>query len=145
MQRQTTLVKPAELNRTWYVVDAAGQQPGRLATQVAQILMGKHKPTFTPNIDTGDYVIIINAKQLEYTGDKLDQKNYYNVSGYLGGLRTRPARLMKEKYTREWVERIVWGMIPKGPLGRQMIKKLFVYEGAEHPHAAQKPVALEIK
>ncbi len=145
MQRQTTLVKPADINRTWYVVDAAGKHPGRLATQIAQILMGKHKPTFTPNIDTGDYVIIINAKQLEYTGDKLDQKNYYNVSGYLGGLRTRPARLMKEKYTREWVERIVWGMIPKGPLGRQMIKKLFVYEGAEHPHAAQQPVALDIK
>ena len=145
MQRQTTLVKPAEVKRTWYVVDAAGKQPGRLATQVAQVIMGKHKPTFTPNIDTGDYVIIINAKQLEYTGDKLDQKNYYNVSGYLSGLRTRPARLMKEKYTREWVERIVWGMIPKGPLGRQMIKKLFVYEGTEHPHAAQQPVALEIK
>lgn len=145
MQRQTTLVKPHEVHHVWYVVDAAGKTPGRLSTEIAQVIMGKHKPNYTPTVDNGDYVIVINAKKIVFSGDKLNQKNYYNNSQYLGGLRTRPAKVMLEKYTSELIERIVWGMIPKGPLGRKMIKKLFVYEGDTHPHAAQNPQPLEFK
>ena len=145
MQRQTTMMKPAEITRKWYVIDAKDKTLGRMATEIAAILTGKNKPIYTPHIDTGDYVIVLNAKDVELTGNKLDTKNYYNVSGYVGGLRTRSARTMKEHYPVEMLERAVWGMIPKGRLGRQMIKKLFVYEGSEHPHAAQNPQAYEVK
>ena len=144
MQRQTTLAKPLEVKRTWYVVDAKDKPLGRLASEVAIILMGKNKPSYTPNVDCGDYVIIINAKKVALSGNKLLGKKYYNVSGYAGGLRTRTAKEMIDRYPRELLERSVWGMLPKGPLGRKIIKKLFVYEGEEHPHAAQQPVAIEV-
>lgn len=142
--RQTTFLKPAEVTRTWYVVDGAGLTLGRLATEVAAVLHGKHKPAFTPNVDCGDYVIVINADKIVMTGD-MEGKKYYNHSQYRGGLRTRSARVMKESYTVEWVELAIHGMLPHNRLGDQQRKHLFVYKGAEHPHAAQKPVALEIK
>ena len=141
--RQTTFIKPAEVERTWYVVDGAGKTLGRLATEVASVLRGKHKPTFTPNVDCGDYVIVINADKIEMTGNKLDGKKYYNHSGYAGGMRT--ARTMKENYTVEWVERAIYGMLPHTRLGDVQRKHLFVYKGSDHPHAAQKPVELVIK
>ena len=147
MQRQTTIAKPLEIKRNWYVVDAKDVILGRLATQVAMVLMGKNKPIYTPNEDTGDYVIIINAAQVKMTGTAGGEhkKNYYNVSGYNGGLRTRSAGVMKREFPVEMVERAVWGMLPKGPLGRAMMKKCFVYADDKHEQAAQKPVALEIK
>lgn len=145
MQRQTTITKPHEVNRAWHVVDASGKTLGRLASEVAFVLTGKNKPIYMPNVDCGDYVIILNAKQVKLTGNKLDTKNYYNVSGYLGGLRTRSARTMRDRYPVEMVERAVWGMLPKNRLGRKIYKKLFVYEGAVHPHAAQNPQVMEIK
>ncbi|HOJ45093.1 MAG TPA: 50S ribosomal protein L13 [Bacilli bacterium] len=137
--RQTTISKKEDIVRKWYVVDATDKPLGRLASEIAIVLIGKHKPTFTPNVDCGDFVIITNAEKVGLSGDKLNTKNYYNVSGYAGGLRTRSAKEMVEKYPVEMVERAVWGMVPKGRLGRQIIKKLFVYKGAEHPHEAQKP------
>ena len=143
--RQTTFTKPADVKRTWYIVDAAGLTLGRLSTEVAAVLRGKHKPTYTPNVDCGDFVIIINADKIEVTGNKLDGKKYYNHSGYAGGLRVRTARTMKEHYTVEWVERSVHGMLPHTKLGDKMRRHLFVYTGAEHPHAAQQPVELKIK
>lgn len=143
--RQTTFTKPADVKRTWYIVDAAGLTLGRLSTEVAAVLRGKHKPTYTPNVDCGDFVIIINADKIEVTGNKLDGKKYYNHSGYAGGLRVRTARTMKEHYTIEWVERSVHGMLPHTKLGDKMRRHLFVYTGAEHPHAAQQPVELKIK
>ena len=133
MQRKEDVV------RSWWVIDAEGVNLGRLATKVATVLRGKHKPTYTPHIDGGDYVIIINASKVNLTGNKLDDKIYYNHSGYTGGLRERTARTMRDNYPVEMVERAVKGMLPKGRLGRQMYKKLFVYAGSEHPHAAQKP------
>ena len=143
--RQTTFTKLAEVERTWYVVDGTGKTLGRLATEVAAVLRGKHKPTYTPNVDCGDYVIVVNADKIEMTGNKLDTKNYYNHSGYAGGLRTRSARVMKENYTVEWVERAIYGMLPHTKLGDVMRKHLFVYKGSEHPHTAQKPVEMVIK
>lgn len=142
--RQTTFLKPAEVERTWYVVDGAGQTLGRLATQVAAVLHGKHKPTFTPNVDCGDYVIVINADKIVMTGD-MEGKKYYNHSSYRGGLRTRTARTMKENYTVEWVELAIQGMLSHTRLGDRQRKHLFVYTGDKHPHAAQKPVVMEIK
>ena len=144
--KNTYMQKKEEVVRNWYVVDAEGLTLGRMATQIAAVITGKNKPTFTPNLDCGDYVIVINAEKVAMNGkNKLDNKKYYNVSQYLGGLRTRTARTMVKDYPVELIERVVWGMIPKGPLGRAQIKKLFVYAGAEHPHAAQNPQALEIK
>ncbi len=137
--------KKEDVKRNWVVIDAEGQTLGRLATQAAHVLRGKHKPTYTPHIDGGDYVIIVNADKVNLTGNKLDAKIYYNHSGYTGGLRERTARVMKEKYPVEMVERAIKGMLPKGRLGRQMYKKLFVYAGSEHPHAAQKPVEMKVK
>ena len=137
--RNTYMQKKEDVKRNWVVIDAEGQTLGRLATQAAHVLRGKHKPTYTPHIDGGDYVIIVNADKVNLTGNKLDDKIYYNHSGYTGGLRERTARVMKEKYPVEMVERAIKGMLPKGRLGRQMYKKLFVYAGNEHPHAAQKP------
>ena len=133
------------VDRKWYVVDAEGKTLGRLASQVATVLKGKHKPTYTPHIDCGDYVIIINAEKVKLTGNKLDDKMYYNHSGYPGGLRERTAKVMIEKYPTEMIERAVKGMLPKGRLGRQMYKKLFVYAGENHEHQSQKPVVLEVK
>lgn len=143
--KNTYMQKKEDVVRTWYVVDADGLTLGRLATKVAHVLRGKHKPTYTPHIDCGDYVIVTNASKVVLTGDKLDKKIYYNHSGYTGGLRERTARTMKENYPTEMVERAVKGMLPNGRLGRQMYKKLFVYAGEEHPHAAQQPVELKIK
>ena len=145
MQRQTTIAKANEIQRKWYVIDAAGKPLGRLVSQVAQVLMGKNKPIWTPNVDCGDYVIIVNAEKVSLSGDKLHNKKYYNVSGYDGGLRTRTAEVMINEFPCEMIERSVHGMLPKGRLGRQIIKKLFVYAGPEHKNEAQKPEALEIK
>ncbi len=145
MQRQTTVVRPQDITRKWYVVDATNIPLGRLASKVSMVLTGKSKPTYQPNLDTGDHVIILNAQKVLLTGNKLTDKKYYNVSGYLGGLRTRSAKVMKESYPVEMVERAVWGMLPKGKLGRKMYKKLHVYAGAEHDNQAQKPEVLVIK
>ena len=141
--KNSYMQKKEEVVRSWYVIDASGKNLGRIATKAAHILRGKHKPTFTPHVDCGDCVIIINASEVNLTGNKLDDKIYYNHSGYTGGLRERTAREMKENYPVEMIERAVKGMLPKGRLGRQMYKKLFVYAGNEHPHMAQKPVDLK--
>ena len=137
--------KKESVERSWYVIDAEGQSLGRVATKAAHILRGKHKVTYTPHIDCGDYVIIINAKKVNLTGNKLDDKMYYNHSMYPGGLRERTARIMRENYPIEMLERAIKGMLPHNRLGRAMGQKLFVYEGSDHPHAAQKPVVMEIK
>lgn len=137
--------KKETVERNWYVIDATDMPLGRLASKAAHMLRGKHKATFTPHIDCGDYIIIINASKVKLTGNKLDKKIYYNHSGYQGGLRERTARVMVEKYPVEMIERAVKGMLPNGRLGRQMYKKLFVYEGETHPHMAQKPAVLEVK
>ena len=134
--KNSYMQKKEEVVRNWYVIDASGKNLGRIATKAAHILRGKHKPTFTPHVDCGDCVIIINASEVNLTGNKLDDKIYYNHSGYTGGLRERTAREMKENYPVEMIERAVKGMLPKGRLGRQMYKKLFVYAGNEHPHMA---------
>ena len=139
------IAKPAEVQRNWYLVDAEGKTLGRLATEIATILRGKHKPTFTPHVDTGDYVIIINADKVVMTGKKLDNVNYYRHSGWLGGLKVKTARQFKEQNPTGWVEAAVKGMLPHNTLGRKQGMKLFVYAGNEHPHAAQKPVELKIK
>ena len=136
--------KAADITRQWYVVDAEGQVLGRVATQVANILRGKNKPIYTPNVDTGDFVIVINADKVVLTGKKLDQKIYYKHSGYVGGLKeTKYRKLLAEK-PEEALRHAVVGMLPKGPLGRQMAKKLKVYAGAEHEHEAQKPVKFDL-
>ena len=132
------------VERTWYVIDAVDKPLGRVATKAATILRGKHKATFTPHIDCGDYVIIINADKVKLTGNKINDKMYYNHSGFPGGLRTRNAKTMLESYPVEMVERAVNGMLPNGPLGRQMYRKLFVYAGSEHKHEAQKPTTITI-
>ena len=141
--KNTYMQKAQEVSRNWYVIDATDVNLGRLATKVAHVLRGKHKTTYTPNVDCGDYVIVVNASKINITGNKLDDKIYYNHSGYTGGLRERTAREMKENYPVEMIERAVKGMLPKGRLGRAMYKKLFVYEGSEHPHAAQKPTEMK--
>ena len=140
----TFMANAANIERKWYVIDAEGQTLGRLATKVAHVLRGKHKPTYTPHVDCGDFVIVVNASKINLTGNKLNDKIYYNHSGYTGGLRERSARVMKEQYPEEMIERAVKGMLPKGRLGRQMYKKLFVYAGSEHPHMAQKPVEMKL-
>jgi len=145
MQRQTTMIKKEEISRKWYVIDAQDKPLGRLASEIAEVLTGKNKVTFTPNVDCGDYVIVLNAKGVRLTGNKLETKNYYNHSQFSGGLRTRSAKTMIENYPVEMFERAVWGMLPKGRLGRQIYKKLFVYEGNEHPHSAQQPEILDVK
>ena len=142
--KNTYMQKKEEVVRNWYVVDAEGLTLGRLATKVAHVLRGKHKVTYTPHVDCGDFVIVVNADKVVLTGDKLDKKVYYDHSGYTGGLRERTARVMKEQYPVEMVERAVKGMLPKGRLGRQMYKKLFVYAEGNHPHKAQMPVELKM-
>jgi large subunit ribosomal protein L13 len=139
------MAKPNEIERKWYVVDAEGQTLGRLASEVASILRGKHKPTYTPNVDTGDHVIIINAEKIELTGKKLTNKIYYRHSQHPGGLKTRTALEMRTNYPEKMLELAVKGMLPKGSLGRQMFKKLHVYAGPEHPHQAQKPEKYELR
>lgn len=140
----TFMANAKTIERRWYVIDAKGKPLGRVASKAAVMLRGKHKATYTPHVDCGDNIIIINAKEVVLTGRKLDQKVYYNHSGYTGGLRERTAKEMRENYPVEMVERAVKGMLPKGRLGRQMYKKLFVYEGPNHKHQAQKPVEVEI-
>ena len=141
---KTFMPKAADITRKWYVVDAEGLALGRVASQVANILRGKHKPIYTPNVDTGDFVIVINASKVILTGKKLDQKIYYKHSGYVGGLKeTKYRKLLAEK-PEEALRHAVVGMLPKGPLGRQMAKKLKIYAGAEHEHAAQQPEKLEL-
>jgi large subunit ribosomal protein L13 len=143
--RTTFMAKGQEVERKWLVVDAEGQTLGRLASEVAAILRGKHKPTFTPNVDTGDHVIIINADKIELTGNKLQKKIYYRHTQFAGGLKQRTAGEMKEKYPTQMLELAIKGMLPKNSLGRQMFTKLNVYTGSEHPHAAQKPEAYELR
>ena len=142
---KTFMEKKETVNRNWYVIDAENLPLGRVATKAANLLRGKHKVTFTPHIDCGDYVIIVNADKVKLTGNKLDQKMYYNHSGFPGGLRERNAKTMVEKYPVEMVERAVKGMLPHNRLGRQMYKKLYVYEGSEHPHMAQQPKELKVE
>ena len=139
---QTYSAKPGEVDRSWFVVDASGETLGRLATRIATVLRGKHKPTFTPHVDTGDYVIVINAAQVKLTGNKLDQKLYHRYSGYAGGLTSIDARTVLETYPERVIQSAVKGMLPKNRLARDVIKKLKVYGGAEHPHAAQSPAPL---
>ena len=140
----TYTARTAEVERKWYVVDAADKTLGRLCTEVANVLRGKKKPIYTPHIDTGDYVIVVNAEKVKVTGKKLDQKIYYHHSGYVGGMKETTLREMMKKHPERVIEHAVKGMLPKGPLGRDMYRKLFVYAGPEHKHAAQKPEALEI-
>lgn len=139
------MANPSTIERKWFIVDATGHTLGRLASEVANVLRGKNKPVFTPHVDTGDYVIIINAEKIKVTGKKLDQKIYYNHSDYVGGMKETTLKDMLAKKPTYVVEHAVKGMLPKGPLGRQMITKLHVYAGPEHKHEAQKPEVLEIK
>lgn len=139
---KTFSAKPAEVQRDWYVIDAENQVVGRLASQVAAILRGKHKPQFTPHVDTGDYVIVVNADKVRFTGKKELEKEYISYSGYPGGQKVRTPNEMRDRKPTFIVEKAVKGMLPKGPLGRQMLKKLKVYAGAEHPHEAQQPKEL---
>ena len=143
--RTTFMAKGHEVERKWLVVDAEGQTLGRLASEVAAILRGKHKQTFTPNVDPGDHVIIINADKIHLTGNKLQDKIYYRHTLYTGGLKQRTAGEMKEKYPTQMLELAIKGMLPKNSLGRNMFGKLNVYAGAEHPHAAQQPEAYELR
>ena len=136
------MASPATIDRKWYVVDAEGMTLGRLASEVAKVLRGKNKPIFTPHIDTGDYVIVVNAEKVKVTGKKLLQKVYYNHSDYVGGMKETTLKEMMAKKPEKVVELAVKGMLPKGPLGREMYTKLFVYAGPEHKHAAQKPEVL---
>ncbi|MEB8647621.1 50S ribosomal protein L13 [Bacillus cereus] len=143
--RTTFMAKANEVERKWYVVDAEGQTLGRLASEVASILRGKNKPTFTPHIDTGDHVIIINAEKIHLTGNKLNDKIYYRHTNHPGGLKQRTALEMRTNYPVQMLELAIKGMLPKGRLGRQVSKKLNVYAGAEHPHQAQKPEVYELR
>lgn len=139
------VASPATIERKWYVVDATGHTLGRLSSEIAKILRGKNKPTYTPSIDTGDYVVVVNAEKIEVTGKKLDQKIYYNHSDYVGGMKETTLKEKLAKKPEDVIYLAVKGMLPKGPLGRQMITKLHVYAGPEHGQAAQQPEVLEIK
>ena len=139
------MASPSTIERKWYVVDATGHTLGRLASEIASILRGKNKPTYTPHIDTGDYVIVVNADKIQVTGKKLDQKVYYNHSDYVGGMKEQTLKEKMAKKPEDVIYLAVKGMLPKGSLGREMITKLHVYAGADHKHQAQKPEVLEIK
>ena len=143
--RTTFMANDSTVERKWYVVDAEGQRLGRLSSEIASILRGKHKPTYTPHVDTGDHVIIINAEKIELTGNKINDKMYYRHSGYTGGLKERNASEMRTNHPEKMLEIAIKGMLPKGPLGRKMFKKLHVYRGAEHNNHAQKPEVYELK
>lgn len=140
----TYTAKPADIKQDWYVVDASGKTLGRLATEIARRLRGKHKPEYTPHMDTGDYIVVINAKQVRVTGRKKTDKTYYTHSGYPGGIKAITFDKLMQKKPELIIEKAVKGMLPKGPLGRQMFRKLRVYPGAEHHHAAQQPQTLEL-
>ncbi|MGB4661698.1 MAG: 50S ribosomal protein L13 [Mobilitalea sp.] len=139
------MASPSTIERKWYVIDATGHTLGRLSSEIAKILRGKNKPTFTPHIDTGDYVIVVNADKIKVTGKKMEQKIYYNHSDYPGGMRETTLAEMMAKKPTEVIRLAVKGMLPKGPLGREMITKIHIFAGPEHDHAAQKPEVLEIK
>lgn len=141
---KTFTAKPETVKRDWFVVDAAGQTLGRLATEIASRLRGKHKPEYTPHVDTGDYIVVINAEKVQVTGNKAKAKTYYRHTGYPGGLRSMTFDKMLDHAPERIIESAVKGMLPKGPLGRAMYSKLKVYAGAEHPHAAQQPLELNI-
>ena len=141
---KTFMQKKENIERNWYVIDAEGQTLGRLATKAAHVLRGKHKVTYTPYVDCGDYVIIVNAEKVVLTGNKLEDKKYYNHSGFPGGLRERTAKVMLEQYPEEMMERAIKGMLPHNRLGRKMGKKLFVYRGNEHKHIAQQPKEMKV-
>ena len=142
--KTTYMANPQKVERKWYVVDAEGQTVGRLAAEVAKVLRGKHKPTFTPHVDTGDFVIVINAEKAVFTGKKLTDKIYFRHSGYNGGTTFTPAGQMQDNFPQRFIEKAVRGMLPKNRLGEQMYRKLNVYAGPEHPHAAQQPEKLEL-
>lgn len=142
---KTYMAKPGEVDRKWYIVDATDQTLGRLATEIARMLRGKHKPEYTPHVDVGDFVIVINAEKVATTGRKLDQKLYHRHSGYPGGLKSVTLRRQLETFPDRVIQAAVKGMLPRGPLGRKMFKKLKVYAGPEHPHQAQKPEVLVFK
>lgn len=141
---KTFTAKPAEVKRDWYVVDAEGKTLGRLATEIARRLRGKHKPEYTPHVDTGDYIVVVNAEKVQVTGNKRKDKMYYRHSGFPGGLKQASFNKMVETFPERTIELAVKGMLPKGPLGRAMYTKLKVYAGAEHPHQAQQPKELNI-
>lgn len=141
---KTYVPKKDEIEKKWYLIDAEGIPLGRLSSKIATLLRGKHKPYYTPFIDTGDYVICINADKVRLTGIKWDKKIYWSHSGYMGGIKTRTAREVKDKYPERIIEHAVKGMLPKGPLGRKMFKKLKVYSGSQHSHKSQKPEVIKI-
>jgi large subunit ribosomal protein L13 len=143
MRQKTLATTPADIERRWWVVDAEGQTLGRLASRIAPLLRGKHKPIYTPNLDTGDFVIVINCDKIAVTGNRLDDKIYYRHSHYIGGLRSLTLRQMMDKHSDRVIKQAVRGMLPKNALGRHMLRKLKTYTGSEHPHAAQKPEVLE--
>ncbi len=143
--RLTRSIRPQDVERVWFVVDAKGKILGRLASEVAQVLRGKHKPSFTPHVDGGDFVVVVNAGQVELSGRKRENKVYYRHTGFPGGIRSITAGRLLETRPERAIEHAVRGMLPKGRLGRRMLRKLKVYAGAEHPHAAQKPERLEIR
>lgn len=142
---RTYVTKPAEVQREWYVVDAQGKTLGRLATEIARVLRGKHKPIFQPNVDTGDFVIVVNCDKIHVTGNRLTDKFYYRHSGYPGGLKAVSLRDMLKTHPDRVIREAVWGMLPHNSLGRQQLRKLKIYRRADHPHAAQKPKPLEIQ
>lgn len=143
--RQTTMLRAHNVERKWYIVDAKGKTLGRLATEVASVLRGKHNPLYTPHVDCGDYVIVVNASEIVLTGNKWNDKLYYRHSGYPGGLRSRTAKEVMAKFPERMVESAIKGMLPKTKLGRQMYRKLYVYANDIHPHQAQKPIVMEVK
>jgi large subunit ribosomal protein L13 len=140
----TFSAKPAEVRRDWYVVDATGKTLGRLSTEIAHRLRGKHKPEYTPHVDTGDYIVVINAEKVRVTGNKLQDKMYHHHTGYIGNLKSVPLNKMLDEHPERVIEKAVKGMLPRGPLGRQMYAKLRVFAGPEHTHAAQQPIPLEV-
>ena len=140
----TFSAKPAEVRRDWFVVDATGKTLGRLSTEIAHRLRGKHKPEYTPHVDTGDYIVVVNAEKIRVTGNKVKDKMYHHHTGYIGNLKSKSLEKMLEEHPERVLEKSVKGMLPKGPLGRQMFKKLRVFAGPEHDHAAQQPIPLEI-
>ena len=140
----TFSAKPAEVRRDWFVVDATGKTLGRLSTEIAHRLRGKHKPEYTPHVDTGDYIVVVNAEKIRVTGNKLKDKKYHRFTGYIGNLKTESLETMLEDHPERVLQAAVKGMLPKGPLGRQMFKKLRVFKGPDHDHAAQQPTPLEI-
>jgi large subunit ribosomal protein L13 len=140
----TFSAKPAEVRRDWFVVDATGKTLGRLSTEIAHRLRGKHKPEYTPHVDTGDYIVVVNAEKIRVTGNKLKDKMYHRYTGYIGNLKSQPLEKMLDEHPERVLEKAVKGMLPRGPLGRQMFKKLRVFKGPEHDHAAQQPIPLEV-